>query len=325
MDYIIDSESDNLNSLQSDGRVPMGQEDKEKTSPGSTFADWMTAVTDFWLSAGKTWQAEAFRASAVGEKPDGDYSGRMQEAWQVLLRTWQTSASALSSPQTLEAMLKAANSLPQAAMKILHTTWDGYFQLYQMWLKSLGRAGEASKAFSYEGMDPEVFKEWTAFYEKEIQPILGMPQVGLTRFYQERANEAIDKLNRSQVAIAEFLHMLNLPVEKSLRVMEEKLEEQAREGKLSENFKDYYNMWIKILEGHYMTLYQSPEYSRCMGSTLNAVAEFKIAQEKVLVDILQFLPVPTNRDMDELYKEFNELKKKVKTMAKRVEKLESPS
>jgi polyhydroxyalkanoate synthase subunit PhaE len=301
----------------------MNQDNKEKTSPDSPFADWMKAAADFWLSAEKTWQAGGSKTFTDQETAFPGYGGRMQEGWQALLRTWQTSASALSSPQTLEAFLKGANSLPQAAMRILHTTWEGYFQLYQMWMKNLGKAGEASKAFSYEGLEPDVFKEWTAFYEKEIQPVLSMPQVGLTRFYQERANEAIDKLNRSQVAIAEFLHMLNLPVEKSLRVMEEKLEEQAKEGKLSENFKDYYNMWIKILEGHYMTLYQSSEYAQCMGRTLNAVEEFKLAQERVLIDMLQSLPIPTNKDMDELYKEFYVLKKTVKNVAKKVKKLES--
>jgi class III poly(R)-hydroxyalkanoic acid synthase PhaE subunit len=210
-------------------------------------------------------------------------------------------------------------------MKITHTTWEGYSQLYQMWLKGVGKLGEATKAYSFEGLKADTFKGWAEFYEKEIRPFLKTPPVGLTRFYQERANEAIDKLNKFQVDMAEFLHLLGLPVEKSLRVMQEKIEEEAKEGKLSENFKDYYDMWIKILEGHYMTLFKSPEYIRVQSRTLNAIEEYKAAREKVLVDILQFLPIPTNRDMDELYKEFHELKKTVKELAKKFKKLESLS
>jgi polyhydroxyalkanoate synthase subunit PhaE len=133
----------------------------------------------------------------------------------------------------------------------------------------------------------------------------------------------MDRFSQFQLTIAEFIHVLNLPVEKSLRVMQEKLEESAKEGKLSENFKDYYNMWIKILEGHYMTLFQSPEYVQMLGKTMGAVEEWKAAREKVLVDILQFLPVPTKKDMDELYKELYELKKTVKEMAKRAKKSKS--
>jgi class III poly(R)-hydroxyalkanoic acid synthase PhaE subunit len=208
-------------------------------------------------------------------------------------------------------------------MRIARTTWDGYSQLYQMWLKHTGKLGEASKAYNFEDLQPDTFKEWTAFYEKEIQPVLKMPQIGLTRFYQERANDAVDKFAKYQTAIAEFLNVLNAPVEKSLRVMEEKLVELAKEGKLPENFKDYYNMWIKTLEEHTMTLFHSPEYVECLGKTLNAVQDYKVAREKVLIDLLQILPVPTNRDMDALYKEFYVLKKKVKEMAKKLEQPES--
>jgi len=43
----------------------------------------------------------------------------------------------------------------------------------------------------------------------------------------------------------------------------------------------------------------------------------------VLVDLLQFLPLPNNKEMDELYKEIHVLKKTVKEMAKKLKKLES--
>jgi hypothetical protein len=39
--------------------------------------------------------------------------------------------------------------------------------------------------------------------------------------------------------------------------MEEKLVEPAKEEKLSENFKDSCNVWIKILEERHMSLYHS--------------------------------------------------------------------
>jgi class III poly(R)-hydroxyalkanoic acid synthase PhaE subunit len=300
----------------------MDHDDKQAGSPGSMFADWMKSAADFWVSAGKAWTPGATGGTSSSAFPAGDF-GKMQEGFQTLLKTWQTSTSALSSPQTMEAIFKGATASPETAMRMLQTTWDGYSQLYQIWLKNAGKLGDAGKAKSFEGLEPGMFKEWTAFYEKEIQPFFKAPQVGLARLYQERTNTALDKFNQLQVAVGEFLHHLNGPVERSVKAMQEKIEEQAKEGKLSENFKDYYNMWIKILEGHYMTLYQSSEYAQCMGRTLNAVEEFKLAQERVLIDMLQSLPIPTNKDMDELYKEFYVLKKTVKNVAKKVKKLES--
>lgn len=301
----------------------MDHGEKQSEDTGSAFAEWMKSATEFWLSAAKTWGPPD-----TGETPGQRSSlrglaDRLEQGWQALFKTWQTSFSALSSPHTLEALLKGINAGPEAAMRIARTAWEGYFQLQQMWLKHAGRLGEATKAYSFEGVETDFFREWTAFYEKEIQPVLKMPQVGLTRFYQERLNDALDKMARFQTAMGEFIQLLNLPVERSLRVLQEKIETQAREGDLSENFKDYYNLWIKILEGHYMTLFKSPEYIQCLSNTLRAAQERRAALDETLMDLFQFLPIPTNREMDELYQDLHQLKKTVREMARELSALKS--
>ena len=148
-----------------------------------------------------------------------------------------------------------------------------------------------------------------------------IPQLGLARFYQERVSRALDEFNIFQANVAEFLHIFFLPMEKASKVMQEKLSEMAESGELPGDPKAYYQMWIKILEGHYMTLFKSPEYANAMGQTLNALENYKIAREKVIEDMLGMFPVPTQKDMDELYKELYHLKKKVKALEK--EKVES--
>ncbi|MGA2401190.1 MAG: poly(R)-hydroxyalkanoic acid synthase subunit PhaE [Syntrophobacteraceae bacterium] len=257
----------------------MDHDDKQKGSPDSMFADWMRPAADFWLSAAKTWSAGATGAARNSTSSSAGDFGKMQEGWEALLKIWQISSLAPGSAQTLEAIFKGAATSPETAMRIVRTTWDGYSRLYQIWMKNIGKAGEAGKAFSSEELEPGTFKEWTAFYEKEFQPFFKAPQVGLTRFYLERVNTALDKLNQLEAAVTEFLHLLNIPVQKSVAAMQEKIEEQASEGKLSENFKDYYNMWIKVLEGHYMTLFKLPEHVRSLNRTFNAVEECKLARD----------------------------------------------
>jgi len=68
-----------------------------------------------------------------------------------------------------------------------------------------------------------------------------------------------------------------------------------------------------------MTLFKSPEYLQTLSRTLSTVAEFKTAQHEMLVDAMKSLPIPTNKDMDDLYKEFYLLKKKVKELEKKLE------
>jgi class III poly(R)-hydroxyalkanoic acid synthase PhaE subunit len=301
----------------------MVQDDKQAGDPGSLFAEWMKSAGDYWLSAAKAWSPVATEAAkSRATFPEGDL-GKMQEAWQVLLNVWQTSSSALNFPQTMEAIIKGSTASPETAMKMLRTTWDGYSQLYQAWMKHCPKPQEPPKAESPEGFEAAMFKQWTAFYEKEVQPFLQAPQIGLTRLYQERANTALDKYLQLQTAVGEYIVHLGSPVAKSLTAIREKIEEQAKEGKLSGNFKDYYNMWIKSLEDEYSTLLKSPEYIASMGRALTAVEEYKIARDNVLVDVLQFLPIPTNKEMDELYRELHALKKTVNSLAQKVKKLES--
>ena len=88
-------------------------------------------------------------------------------------------------------------------------------------------------------------------------------------------------------------------------------------GDLPGDPKKYYQIWIKILEDHYMTLFQSPEYIRTLNKTLDSMSEFSKAKKEILQDFLNMLPVPNHKEMDELYKEIHFLKKRIKELEKK--------
>jgi hypothetical protein len=89
-------------------------------------------------------------------------------------------------------------------------------------------------------------------------------------------------------------------------------------GRPLEDFKDYYRQWLRLLEGHYMTLFKSPECTRTMSHTLNALEDFNQAKEEILSEALAALPIPTHREMDELYREIYRLKQQVKSLSKKM-------
>jgi polyhydroxyalkanoate synthesis regulator phasin len=96
--------------------------------------------------------------------------------------------------------------------------------------------------------------------------------------------------------------------------------ELAEKGALPEKPKDYYQMWVKILEGHYMTLFKTPEYTQTLSRVLSAFEDYQATRDDLLQDALKTLPVPTNRDMDALYKEIYTLKKKIRALEKKAVK-----
>jgi polyhydroxyalkanoate synthesis regulator phasin len=78
-------------------------------------------------------------------------------------------------------------------------------------------------------------------------------------------------------------------------------------------------MWIKILEGHYMTLFQSQDYNQTMARTLEALNQFLAARRDVFEDALKLLPVSTYRDMDEVNREIYQLKRRIRTLEKKLQ------
>lgn len=143
-----------------------------------------------------------------------------------------------------------------------------------------------------------------------------MPQLGLTRVYQERLNRLADEHNRFQAALTEFLYLFYLPMEKSIKILHEELTDELEAGKLSENYNDHYKRWIKILEGHYMTLFQSPEYLETMNNTLNSLEDFLSTRDTILQDVMKMLAMPNQKDLDDLYKEIYHLKKRIRQLEK---------
>ena len=116
--------------------------------------------------------------------------------------------------------------------------------------------------------------------------------------------------------MGEFLRLLYLPVTKSFRVMQEKVGAMSEAGGLPEDSKAYYQMWIKILEGHYMSLFQSPDYVKTLGNVLTAMSEFTVVKNDLMQDLLSTVPVSTQKEMDDLYKEIYLLKKRIRVLEK---------
>lgn len=291
---------------------------KETMDLSGMFDMWMKATVNLWENMSRIHpdQSEMFSLFSKGKKGS---SYQAQQTWDRGVKIAAAFTSMLSEPENLEAMLKAADTVPEFIMKISRQVWEGYLETQKSWTERAVRIGKHEKAYNFDDMDQETFKTLREIYEREFQRYFYIPQIGLTRFYQERANRAIDKYNLFQTSLSEFIYMFYVPLEKSMVVMQEKIKDMVEKGDISDNHKEYYSMWIKVLEGHYMRLLQSPEYTRVMDKTIKSLVEYRNARDEMMYDILKNLPIPTNRDMDELYKEFYELKKKVKELSRKME------
>lgn len=279
---------------------------------------WIKTASDFWGSMLQSWpQTETDREGSAPSETDNKEKSRSRESFETVLKTWQTLSSVAGDTGAMEAASNLGHVMPEVLLKMVRATWQGVFNLQQQWIEKAGRIGQSTQAYSFENLDEEVFRAWTDVYEKEFRQFFYTPQLGLTRIYQEKFNQAADKFNRLQAVFGEFMTIFYMPIEKSFKVLQDKVAKMAETGELPEDYNAYYRLFIKILEGRYMTLYKSPEYLSVMGKTLTALEEFLMARETITQDVLKGLAVPTQKDLDELYREIYILKKRIRKIEKK--------
>ena len=294
----------------------MDENQQEKIEKMLPLTEWIKSSTDLWTSLMKVTPAATDMLTDLSTKKTT--KSRSLESMESALKMWQSLSSALSEPAIADATLKGFHSLPDVFLKVAQASWGICFQIQKSHIEKAGKISQQVDAYHFENVDQELFKSLKEIYEKEIRQFFYVPQLGLTRSYQERLSLFMDRLNLLEVTGAEFLSLIYLPFEQSFKVMQLELEKLTKEGKVPKETKEYYNLWVKILEGHFMTLFKSPEFNQTLADLFNKLSEFIMAKNEVLQDVLQILPVPTYKEIDELYKDLHILKKKVRDLEKQL-------
>jgi class III poly(R)-hydroxyalkanoic acid synthase PhaE subunit len=276
--------------------------------------NWMTMFTQFWSPFFDT-------MSGGGSPPKPaqftEPQGRFDESIQSSMKMWQAITKTMTSPSALETFQSATQTTPDMLLGFTQTCLNSFMKFQTEIVDWFTKTGKSVTPHDYQQLDKELLHRWTDTYRKEFSQYLNMPQIGLGRFYQEKALQAVDKSNVFQAAVSEFLHVLYLPIEKSFKIMQRKVSDMTDKGELEDDPKGYYRLWIQVLEGCYMELFKQPEFPDALRKTIDALNQFYRARQEVVNDMLRSLSVPTQDDLDELYKEIHALKKRLRNNKKK--------
>ena len=292
----------------------MADEDQKSPFNELFVFPWLKTAADMWTNAAKAMPPH----SDTTLKTQTVMQNRFTQQLETNLNLLKSFSRMMSEPESASAAANSVSALPEILMKMARSGFDAAMQIQNHLMEKAGKIGKRTEAYNFDNLDQEIFRALSEVYEKELRQYLKIPPLGLTRFYQERFNDLLDKHNLFETTLAEFLSILYLPMEKSFKVLSEKLQQMAEEGQLPSESKDHYGMWLKILEGHYMNLFKSREYTDALHRTLNKLEDFLIAKDSAMRDFLQLLPIVTHKDMDDLYKEFHLLKKRVRELEKQL-------
>jgi hypothetical protein len=295
----------------------MAQEHSNQRASEPLLAGWIKWTMDFWEAMAQMGPAPGVGAGE-GEAPE---AGGRRDPYLSSLQLWQAFFSLLTEPGTVAAVFQGIKAPSETILRMAQAGWGGYFYLHQQWLAAWQGAGVPAEDYGYESLDQDIFKICNDIYENDFRQLLNLPHLHLTGLPQGHIKRATEKFNQFQAAMAEFIYLLFLPVKKSLRAIRAE-GITFGEDNLPIDFKEYYKRWLKILEGHYMTLFQSEQYGRTLSHTLMALEEFTTAKQELVAEAMTVLGLPSPRDLDGLYREIYLLKKRTRMMAKQLDRRE---
>jgi hypothetical protein len=293
----------------------MTEEDKQSPFKEPSVFPWLQTAVDMWFNMAKAMPSNSDTAPGTPTAIQNRFTKQLDTNLHLL----KSFSRMISEPESAPAVANSVIALPEILFKMAKSGFDAALQIQNHLIEKAGKIGKSTEAYKFDNLDQDVFEALKDVYEKELRQYLKIPPLGPTRFYQERFNEMLDKYNLFENMLAEFFSVLYLPMEKSFKVFQEKLQQMAEEGNLPKETKESYAIWIKILEGHYINLFKSKEYTDVLHRTLNQMNDFIIVRNKTLEDFFQLLPIVTHKEIDDLYKEFHLLKKRVKELEKRLD------
>ncbi|HRR40570.1 MAG TPA: poly(R)-hydroxyalkanoic acid synthase subunit PhaE [Syntrophales bacterium] len=284
----------------------MSLEEKTAENTGDFLSEWMKATSDLWESTFKMATYNRYPDDTVGGSENGAVED--ENPWKTFYEFWQALSTAIHRGEdTKQDIIRPVTDIPLVAMQALQLLLAGHLRF-----PGLLGTGETEQITDIARKMNKVFSE---LYIKELKRILNMPQLGLTRYYQERAGRALDKFSEFQSTLVDFIQLLYQPMERTLRSLQEEIKNINERGQeILQDSKEFYKLWINRLEENYLAFLRSPEYGEAMRKTLQALHDYRVTREQLLLDLLQDLPIPTNRDMDGVYKDIYILKKRVKEL-----------
>ncbi len=304
----------------------MAENDQFSADFSKLFQNWTETAVKFWQDVGN--QEQPFSAAAAKTDSQSDSAAgeddkyRAYRSWENTWNTYISFFQLMMAPQNQDEIFKNASTLAETITQATEESLENFTEFQTELVRSLAAATQHTNTHHYSTIDHTTFESFREFYRTELQKYLHIPKIGLPRELHEHFAEFTDKSNIFCSHLAEFLYLLILPLEKSQQLMQKKIKQMVESGEISTDSKELYGDWIKVLEGQYMQLLKSSEYTDVLNNTIGSLAEYKRIKQELTNTFLKDLQIPTNSDMDEVYKELYTMKKKIRELSRKVEMLE---
>ena len=279
-------------------------------------SSWLNLAASFW--SGSPTDNKQGKGPGKADAPHGD---KNFQAWQRGLNNLTLFIKLMGLPENQASLINGMESLGEMIVQLSGDSVENTIEFQGQLLKILSLMGQRTEPYTFDDTEQNIFEPYRTLYEQEVQKYLRVPQLGLPKFHQESLSKLMDTFNIFSVNLSELAYLFSVPMYKTSLVMQEKMEERLNNGDFSDDITKAYDEWVKVLEGHYMVLLKSKKYILVLKQTIDSLAEYRKTRDEAMCRILKLLPIPTNREMDDVYKELYTIKRQLRQLSNEMSKL----
>lgn len=304
----------------------MSDSSRQENDINRLMQSWADSALQFWKSAGagqvKGGEPTGFSFPFATEEAGGEDKFRTYRTWETALNNLTSLWQLMAAPQNQEATLKSAGSFSETMFQAAAESLENFTEFQNQLIRSAAKIHEHTTSYNLEDLDHGAFESFRELYRSEIQKYLFMPKLGLPREFHEQLSQLADRSTLFYSHLVELLYLFSVPFEKTNRMLQRQTKLNLEKGEFYTDAKQAYNDWVKVLEGNFMELLKSSEYTGVLNETINALAAYKRIKNDVIEVFTKDLQIPTNKEMDEVYRDLYQMKKTIGELSRKVTSLE---
>jgi class III poly(R)-hydroxyalkanoic acid synthase PhaE subunit len=156
-------------------------------------------------------------------------------------------------------------------------------------------------------------------YDETFAKFFNMMGMGLNRESNEEQMQAVGSYIKMLFSAGTLVSLVADACKNSTSALMEHYQKELKDGKGVTTFREFYDLWYKVTEDILLELLNTDTFSKAFGDFSDKYSKFLIANNKVLERMLDPLPIPTDKDMNSLYKTVYDLRKEVRDLKRELE------
>ena len=239
-----------------------------------------------------------------------DFAKNLQENYNKMMTSFIQNA--IPNADVAE-LFKHPQHLTEMCVKFYQNMMRPWMQLDEELVKNVLN-GDADAAIKF-------FTEIGDRYEATFGKVVKMMNLGIN---MEAANEqqaAMDAYYKMMFSAGKLSSIMTKSNNANVQTLTETYKNMMKEGQKVSTFKEFYDLWYNTSEKAMEDLFATAEFSKAFADFTDKYFLYLAASNKVVERNLSSLPIPTNKDMEGLYKTVYDLRKAVRDLQKEVANL----